>query len=95
MKGRQHSRDRQRLDELVARTPEPHDALILVIERTRTTTYGRVCGFSPCQLELLAVDIDRAVRGLTRAARQPGHTTAQEELCTTSVTSTAPPWRTR
>ncbi len=60
------------VNELVSRL-SASDTLVVVIDEERTAAYGSALGFSPCQIELLAADIDRFVRALTRAqlARQP------------------------
>ena len=65
---------RQRLDakaravhEQVDALLDSADSLIILIDRRRAINYARGFGLSPCQLELLAHDIERLVRTVTRA----------------------------
>jgi len=57
------SRVHQQLDDLL----DSEDSVIVLIDRSRVISYGRGLGVSPCQLELLACEIERAVRTVTGA----------------------------
>src|SRR3954466_6262463 len=46
---------------------DSEDSMIIVIDARRAINYVRGSALSPCQLELLANDIERLVRTVTRA----------------------------
>jgi hypothetical protein len=65
---------RQRLGAAVPRVHEQvdelldsQDGLILLVDGQRAVSYAQGFGLSPAQLELLACDVERAIREVTRA----------------------------
>jgi len=52
----------QQLDDLL----DSEDAIIILADGQRAITYGRGFGLSPCHHELLAVEIERSIRAVTR-----------------------------
>ena len=56
--------DRARVHEVIDDLINREDSLILAIDGTRVISYGGGFGVSPCQLELLILEIERAVRGV-------------------------------
>jgi hypothetical protein len=59
--------DVQRIHELVDDLLDSEDAIIILADGHRAIHYARGFGLSACHHELLAVEIDRAIRALTRA----------------------------
>ncbi len=59
--------DVQRIHELVDDLLDSEDAIIILADGQRAIHYARGFGLSACHHELLAVEIDRAIRALTRA----------------------------
>jgi hypothetical protein len=57
----------QRIHELVDDLLDSEDAIIILADGHRAIHYARGFGLSACHHELLAVEIDRAIRALTRA----------------------------
>lgn len=55
----------RQLDEVL----DSEDSFIILVDGSRAISYGRGFGMSPCHLELLAVDIERAMRTLAGASR--------------------------
>lgn len=54
--------DARRVHEAVDRLLDSEDGLIMLIDGQRAISYGGGLGLSPCQLELVAIEIERAVR---------------------------------
>ena len=59
--------DVQRIYELIDDLLDSEDAIIVLADGHRAIHYARGFGLSACHHELLAVQIDRAIRGVTRA----------------------------
>jgi hypothetical protein len=59
--------DVQRIYEQIDDLLDSEDAIIILADGHRAIHYGRGFGLSACHHELLAVQIDRAIRGVTRA----------------------------
>jgi hypothetical protein len=59
--------DVERIYEQIDDLLDSEDAIIILADRQRTIHYARGFGLSACHHELLAVQIDRAIRGITRA----------------------------
>jgi hypothetical protein len=57
----------RRIHELVDDLLDSEDAIIILADGHRAIHYARGFGLSACHHELLAVEIDRAIRALTRA----------------------------
>ena len=55
--------DARRLHELLDQLLDREDAVILLFDGDRAVSYINGFGLSPCQLELMAVEIERMVRG--------------------------------
>ena len=62
--------DIQRVQALLDRLLDSDDALLVLIDGGRTITYGGGFGLSPCQLELLALDVERTVRSASGGRRR-------------------------
>lgn len=62
--------DVHRLQALIDRLLDSDEGLLVVIDPHRAITYGDGFGLSPCQLELLAVDIERTVRAVSQGNRR-------------------------
>ena len=58
--------DVQRIYEQVNDLLDREDAIIILADGQRAITYGRGFGLSPCHHELLAVEVERAIRAVTR-----------------------------
>jgi hypothetical protein len=43
---------------------DSEDALLVLVDGDRTVSYAQGFGVSPCQLELLSLDLERSVRGI-------------------------------
>lgn len=54
--------DAQRLHELLDRLLDSEDALVVLFDGDRAINYVSGLGVSPCQLELLGLEIERLVR---------------------------------
>jgi hypothetical protein len=54
--------DARRLHELVDRMLDREDGLIVLIDGRRAISFAAGFGLSPCQLELVTSEIERAVR---------------------------------
>jgi hypothetical protein len=61
--------DVRRVHELVDHLLDSDDSLIVLLDGHRAISYGAGFGLSPCQLELMAVDIERAVRATGGSAQ--------------------------
>ena len=59
--------DVQRIYEQIDDLLDSEDAIIILADGHRAIHYARGFGLSACHHELLAVQIDRAIRGVTRA----------------------------
>ena len=55
--------DARRIHELVDKLLDGEDSLILLIDGRRAISFAEGFGLSPCQLELVTIDIERVVRG--------------------------------
>jgi hypothetical protein len=55
-----------RLHEQLHDVLDSEDGMIIFVDTKRSINYVQGFALSPCQVELLAEDIERAVRGLTR-----------------------------
>src|SRR3954449_3781701 len=58
--------DAPRIHEQVDAMLESEDSIIILVDARRAITYARGFGLSACQLEMLANDIERLVRTVTR-----------------------------
>jgi hypothetical protein len=56
--------DARRIHELVDELLDGEDSLIVLIDGRRAISFAEGFGLSPCQLELVAIEIERAVRAL-------------------------------
>lgn len=56
--------DVQRLCEQVDALLDSADGLLVLFDGGRMVTYAQGFGASPCQLELLSVDLERSVRNI-------------------------------
>jgi hypothetical protein len=54
--------DAHRIHELVDRLLDGEDSLIVLMDGRRAVSYGEGFGLSPCQLELVTIEIERALR---------------------------------
>ncbi len=61
------SGDAYRVHELVDQLLDSEDSLIVLVDRRRAISYAEGFGLSPCQLELVANEIERTVRSITTA----------------------------
>jgi hypothetical protein len=59
--------DVQRIYDQVDDLLDSEDAIIILADEHRAIHYARGFGLSACQHELLAAEIDRSIRALTRA----------------------------
>lgn len=66
--------DAQVVHDLVDQLLDSEDALIVLVGGQRAVSFAGGFGLSPCQLELVSVDIERAVRKITA-----GQSTAKEK----------------
>lgn len=57
----------QRIHELVDTLLDSEDAIIILADQDRAIHYARGFGLSACHHELLAAEIDRAIRVVTRS----------------------------
>ncbi len=64
MAGAARSSDTDRMQRLMAACLAADDAVVVLIDRTRAVSFMRGFGLSPCQMELLGVQIEENVRGL-------------------------------
>jgi hypothetical protein len=76
--------DASRVHELVDRLLDREDSVIVLIDGRRVISYAGEFGLSPCQLELVTNDIERAVsalgmRRIRRRARLRRQTQAERE----------------
>jgi hypothetical protein len=72
--------DVQRIYDQVDNLLDSEDALIVLADAHRAIHYARGFGVSACQHELLAAEIDRSIRALTRAgAIEVGQSVAECE----------------
>ena len=73
--------DAARVQELVDQLLDSEDSLIVLIDGRRAVSYAAGLGLSPCQLELLTVEIERAVRAVGGVAplRSPERRQKDEE----------------
>jgi hypothetical protein len=60
--------DAERVHEQVDALLDSEDAVIVLVDRSRATSYGHGFGISPSQLELLMLDIERSVRNIAGPA---------------------------
>lgn len=67
----------QRIHELVDHLLDSEDAIIILADEHRAIHYARGFGLSACQHELLAAEIDRAIRVVTRPAGVDAHQPAE------------------
>jgi hypothetical protein len=51
---------------------DSENALILLVDRSRVVSYADGLGISPCQLELLMVEIERTVRKVDGCQHRSG-----------------------
>lgn len=59
--------DAARLHERLDALLDSNDAVIVLLDRERAVSYAEGFALSPCQLELLSVDIERATRAVVDA----------------------------
>jgi hypothetical protein len=62
--------DARRVHEQMDAMLDSEDSLIVLMDGTRAISYAHGFGVSPCQLELLTVEIERAVRAVGGAGNQ-------------------------
>jgi len=60
--------DAHKIQEVVDQLLDGEDSLILLIDGQRAISYAEGFGLSPCQLELLTIEIERAVRAVVGPA---------------------------
>jgi hypothetical protein len=58
--------DARRLHELVDQLLDSEDSVIVLIDRRRAISFAEGFGLSPCHIELVAIEIERAVRSIGR-----------------------------
>ena len=58
-----------RVHEQVDALLDREDAIIVLVDGLRAINYAHGCGVSPSQLELLALEIEKAVRSIVGPAR--------------------------
>lgn len=56
--------DAGRIHELVDQLLDSEDSLIVLIDRQRAVSYAEGFGLSPCQLELITIEMEQAVRAV-------------------------------
>jgi hypothetical protein len=56
--------DAGRVHDLVDELLDTENGLIVLVDERRAISFAEGFGLSPCQLELIAVDIERAVRAM-------------------------------
>ena len=56
--------DARRIHELVDQLLDSEDSLIVLIDGRRAVSYGEGFGLSPCQIELITIDMERTVRAV-------------------------------
>ena len=61
--------DARLVHELVDQLLDSEDGLIAIVDSRRAISYAVGFGLSPCQLELVTLDIERVVRAAGGAAR--------------------------
>jgi hypothetical protein len=82
--------DIQRLYEQIDDLLDSEDAIIILADGHRAIHYARGFGLSGCHHELLAVQIERAIRGVTGAESiDVGHTVVESELSSQAACSQA------
>jgi hypothetical protein len=64
--------DVDRVHEQVDALLDSENALILLVDRSRVVSYADGLGISPCQLELLMVEIERTVRKVDGCQHRSG-----------------------
>ena len=64
--------DVERLHDLLEELLDTEDAVLLLVDGRRVVNYVNGFGLSPCQLELMAVEIERMVRAAGAAAGANG-----------------------
>ena len=64
--------DAQRVHAQVDTLLDSEDAMIVLVDGSRAISYARGFGVSPTQLELLALEIERAVRRVAGAPATTG-----------------------
>ena len=62
--------DTRRIHELVDELLDGEDSLIVLIDGRRAISFVEGFGLSPCQLELVTVEIERAVRAVGGTGRR-------------------------
>ncbi len=68
----------QRIHELVDDLLDNEDAIIILVDEHRAIHYARGFGLSACHHELLAAEVDRAIRIVTRGAGVDAHQPAEK-----------------
>jgi hypothetical protein len=82
--------DVKRLYEQIDDLLDSEDAIIILADGHRAIHYARGFGLSGCHHELLAVHIERAIRGVTGAESiDVGHTVVESELSSQAACSRA------
>lgn len=71
--------DADRVHEQVDALLDSEDGLIVLVDGSRAISYAQGFGISPCQLELLMVEIERAVRAVGGPAKNNRRTNG--EVC--------------
>ena len=82
--------DARQIHELVDQLLDSEDSLIVLIDGRRAVSYGEGFGLSPCQIELITIEMERAVRAIAGVTpRLASGTVAADALalsCTDELT---------
>jgi hypothetical protein len=80
--------DARRIHELVEQLLDSEDSLIVLIDGHRAVSYGEGLNLSPCQLELVTIEMERAVRtaagSATGRANTRRTTEGSNDVCDTA-----------
>jgi hypothetical protein len=76
--------DARGIHELVDQLLDGEDALLLIVDRGRAVSYAEGFGLSPCQLELLTIQIERLIRHV--AGKAPARARARRDRVSDQTT---------
>ena len=65
--------DAHRIHELVDQLLDGEDSLIVLMDGRRAVSYGEGFGLSPCQLELVTIEIERGAESRGRSGGNQEH----------------------